>query len=195
MNIVFMCLIVMGIIAAIYSGDIQTVTTSLATSSGLAIKRLISLTGIVCVWMGISKVAEKAGLMQAIAVLMQPFFRLIFPSVPANHPAMGLMLMNFGANILGLGSAATPFGLKAMCELQKLNRNKSRASDAMCTFLVVNSSGITLIPATIIAIRAVAGSKDPTIIVGSTMIANIISTGTAIFLDFLIRKISRTRGA
>ena len=154
---------------------------------------IIKLIGILTLWLGIAKIAEKSGLLQNFTKLLQPLVGWLFPSIPKGHPAMGAILMNYSANLFGLGSAATPFGLKAMEELQKLNRS-NRASEAMCTFLVINTSSITLIPSTIIAIRINAGSSNPTEIIGTMLFATIVSTVVAISADYACRVYNRKRG-
>lgn len=147
---------------------------------------VIKLTGILTLWLGIAKIAERSGLLNIITRLLQPLIAWLFPSIPRGHPAMGAILMNYSANIFGLGSAATPFGLKAMEELQKLNRS-DQASEAMCTFLVINASSITLIPSTIIAIRINAGSANPTEIIGTMLFATTVSTLVAVVGDYICR--------
>ncbi|CAG0905967.1 unnamed protein product [Cyprideis torosa] len=137
----------------------KDVTNSALEYAGIAVEIAIGLIGIMALWLGVMKVAEEAGLIRIIANAMKPLTKFLFPDVPQDHPAMGAMIMNMAANMLGLGNAATPFGLKAMDELDKLNPNKGVATNAMCTFLAVNTAGLTLIPATAIAIRAAAGSK------------------------------------
>ena len=117
-------------------------------------------------WLGIMKIAEKGGLVAALAKMLRPLMVRLFPSVPSQHPAMGAIILNLSANMLGLGNAATPFGMKAMQELQTLNNDSDEASTAMCTFLALNTSCITLIPATIIGVRLSFGSANPTEIVG-----------------------------
>ncbi len=154
---------------------------------------VIKLTGILTLWLGIAKIAERSGLLNIITRLLQPLICWLFPSIPRGHPAMGAILMNYSANIFGLGSAATPFGLKAMEELQKLNRSH-HASEAMCTFLVINTSSITLIPSTIIAIRINAGSVNPTEIIGTMLFATTASTLVAVIGDYICRAYYRKRG-
>jgi spore maturation protein A len=134
------------------------------------------------------RIAEDAGLLNKLARLLQPAVRFLFPSVPKNHPAIGYIMSNMSANILGLGNAATPMGIKAMQELQKLNPDKDTASTAMCTLLALNTSSITLIPTTLIAIRMNYNSVNPAEIVGTTLIATIISTAAAIFVDRWYRR-------
>jgi len=124
-----------------------------------------------------------------VARIMRPLMRVLFPSVPLDHPAMGAMVMNMSANILGLGNAATPFGLKAMQELQAINPEKERASPAMCTFLAINTACITLMPTMVIGIRAAAGSTNPAEIVGTTFLATAAGMGVAVLADGILRKI------
>lgn len=125
--------------------------------------------------------------------MLQPVVGLLFPSIPKGHPAMGAILMNLSANVFGFGSAATPFGLKAMELLQKLNRS-DQASEAMCTFLAINSTSITLIPSTLIAVRINAGSTNPMETIGTTLFANAVSTIVAVYADWLCRTYLVKRG-
>lgn len=168
------------------------ITSEAITSAGAGVTRILSLVGILTLWLGIAKIAEKSGLLKIFVSLLQPFVGVLFPSLPKGHPALGSILMNLSANIFGFGSAATPFGLKAMEELQKLNRS-DRASEAMCTFLAINTSSITLIPSTIIALRINAGSNNPTEIIGTTLFATSCSTLVAILGDYLFRRSYRKR--
>jgi spore maturation protein A len=133
--------------------------------------------------MGMMRIAEKAGLLQLLAKALAPVVSLLFPDVPKGHPALGYILSNMSANLLGLGNAATPMGLKAMEELQKLNPDRQTASPAMCTLLAINTASITLIPTTIIAIRMQYGSANPVEIVGTTLIASFSATIFALLLD------------
>lgn len=136
----------------------------------------LPLAGVMTLWLGIMNIGEKAGAIDAIAKLIAPFFTRIFPGVPKNHPANGHMVMNFSANLLGLDNAATPFGLKAMESLQSLNPNKDEASDAQIMFLVLHTSGLTLIPLAIIAQRAILGAHDPSDIFIPCMISTYVAT-------------------
>jgi spore maturation protein SpmA len=135
----------------------------------------LPLSAIMTVWLGVMRLADKSGLVFLLARALRPILRLLFPDVPPDHPAMGSMVMNIAANMLGLGNAATPLGLRAMTELQKLNPNPGTATNAMCTFLTVNTASIQLIPATAVGILAVAGGLNPTAIVGTALLATIIS--------------------
>ena len=141
-----------------------------------AVELAIGLIGIMALWLGIMKIADQSGLVSKLASALKPITTRLFPDVPPDHPAMGAMLMNISANMLGLMNAATPLGLKAMEELNKLNRKLGTATDAMCTFLVINTSNVQIIPATVIAIRAAAGAANPTDILGPVLVATTVNT-------------------
>ncbi len=155
---------------------LKNVTNSALDSAGNAVNISLGLIGIMALWLGIMKIAEEAGLIGIIAGWLKPVTKMLFPDVPADHPAMGSMIMNMSANMLGLGNAATPFGLKAMEELNELNPDKETATNAMCTFLAINTAGMTLIPATAIAVRVAAGSTQPAIIIGTSLFASFCAT-------------------
>ncbi len=194
MNIIWLGLILIGVVVAAFTGRAPAVTDAAFAGGKLAIETIIGLAGLMALWMGVMKIAEKSGLMEGIAYLLKPVVRLLFPTVPGDHPAIGAMLMNISANMLGLGSAATPFGLRAMQELQDLNPDKETASEAMCTFLTLNTASITLVPGTIIALRATYGSANPAEIVGATLIASLIAGVAAVLMDYLVRLYNRVRG-
>src|SRR3989339_2116498 len=147
----------------------KEVTNSAIDYAGKAVNIALGLIGIMALWLGIMKIAEQAGLIAIIAKSIRPLTRFLFPDVPQDHPAIGSIVMNVSANMLGLGNAATPFGLKAMEELERLNTKKGTATNAMITFLAINTAGLTLIPATAIAVRAASGSSDPAIIIGTSI--------------------------
>lgn len=154
-----------------------------------AVELAIGLIGIMALWLGIMKIAEASGLIAKLARVIKPITTRLFPDVPAEHPAMGAMIMNISANMLGLANAATPLGLKAMEELNKLNRKLGTATDAMCTFLVINTSNVQLIPATVIAIRAASGSTNPTEILGAVIVATTMSTVIGVFAVKLLGRL------
>ncbi len=142
----------------------KAVLDAVISYSEMGVKIALGLIGVMAFWLGIMKLADDSGMIKIIARVMKPVMVRVFPDIPPDHPAIGAMIMNMAANMLGLNNAATPLGLKAMDELEKLNPHKGTASNAMITFLVINTAGLTLIPATAIAVRAALGSKDPTII-------------------------------
>lgn len=190
-NVVWLVLIVGGIIVSGLHHSMLPVTQAIVTGTEKAVEVAFGFVGIMTLWLGMARIAEESGLMRAFSRLLAPFISRLFPGIPREHPAMGNMVMNMAANILGMGSAATPFGLKAMEELQKLNDVKDRASANMITFMAINTASINLIPATVIALRVAANSKDPTVIVGPTIIATCFSSVVAITADRLFRRWSR----
>lgn len=149
-------------------------------TAGDAVTLAIGLVGVMALFLGLMKIAERAGLLLVVARTLQPLMTRLFPGVPADHPAMGAMIMNLSANVLGLGNAATPFGIRAMEHLDTLNGDKGKATDAMILFLAVNTSSVTLLPTGVIALRAAAGSTDPAGIVPTTLFATLVSTTVAI---------------
>lgn len=148
---------------------IKAVTKAAIEYADVAVTISLGLIGVMALWLGIMKVGEAAGLLELLTKALMPVTKRLFPDVPPNHPAVGMMIMNVAANMLGLNNAATPLGLKAMEELNKINTKLGTATNAMCTFLVINTAGLTLIPATAIAIRAGLGSADPGIIIGTSI--------------------------
>ncbi|MDH7576275.1 MAG: nucleoside recognition domain-containing protein [Bacillota bacterium] len=193
LNLIWLFLLISGILVAALNGRIELVTETLFSGANEGAKMCLDLIGLMALWLGMLEVAKQAGLIRLLARLLRPLTVLLFPEVPPNHPALGAIIMNISANILGLGNAATPFGLKAMEELQKLNPHPERASDAMCTFLATNTSCLTLIPATIIGVRVAAGSRDPTEIVGPTILATGLSMVVVLTVDFFWRTYFRVR--
>lgn len=161
MNYIWAGLLAVGFLAGIINGRVGEVTKAAFDSAGKAVELGLGLLGIMCLWSGLMKIMEKSGLINFIAKAAKFILRPVFPDLDGNDKAMGAIVMNLSANFLGLGNAATPFGIKAMEELQKVNRKKDTATDAMCMFLVLNTSALQLIPTTVIALRSDAGSKAP----------------------------------
>lgn len=172
----------------------KNVTNDVIDKAGTAVTISLGLIGIMALWLGVMKVAEDAGLITKLANLIKPITKKLFPEIPPDHPAIGAMIMNISANMLGLGNAATPFGLKAMEELDKLNPEKGTATNAMVTFLAINTAGLTLIPATAIAVRAAAGSTDPAIIIGPSIFGASCATLTGIIAAKLFEKFPIRKG-
>jgi len=191
LNLIWLLLLTSGIIVAAANGNIEIVTEAALGAAKGAVEVCFDLIGIMALWLGIMKIAEKGGLVKSLARLMRPLMVKLFPSVPPEHPAMGAIILNLSANMLGLGNAATPFGMKAMQELQELNSQSDEASEAMCTFLALNTSCITLIPATIIGVRLSCESANPTEIVGPCIFATAIAMIIAVSLDYWFRSKSR----
>jgi len=169
------------------------VTSSALNAAGDAVKIAIGLIGVMALWLGVMRVAEEAGLTKIIARVVKPITRWLFPSIPEDHPAISAMIMNIAANMLGLSNAATPLGLKAMEELDKLNPEKGTATDDMCTFLVINTSAITVIPATAIAVRASLGSGNPQMIIIPSIIAATCATIVGLTVVKTIQTLKRKK--
>ncbi len=191
-NLIWAFMAIIGIVYAIFNGTMDQVNQALFQSANEAVTLSIGLISILVFWLGIMKIAESAGILKALASLFRPIIYRLFPEIPKDHPAIGYILSNFTANIFGLGSAATPMGLKAMEEMKKLS-NSPVASRSMITFLALNTSSLTLIPTTVIAIRMQYNSVAPTEIVGTTIIATIISTLSAVLLDRLFYHTSKDK--
>lgn len=171
--------IIIGLIQAVWMGNIEIfsdILNSTFTNAKTGFELSLGLAGILSLWMGIMKIGEKAGVVNTLGKGVAPFFTRIFPEIPKNHPVFGSMLMNIAANMLGLDNAATPMGLKAMGELQELNKDKSKASNAMIMFVVLGASGLTLIPTTIMAYRAQLGATNPADVFLPILIATYIAT-------------------
>ena len=194
-NWIWMGLLTIGVFAGALNGEagLKAVTTGAMESAKGAITLAIGLVGVMCTFLGLMAVAEKAGMIELLAKAMAPVMRRVFPDVPKDHPAMGAMLMNIAANVLGVGNAATPLGLKAMQELQTLNPYKNTASNAMCMFLAINTSSVQLVAATVIGMRIHAGSTNPTSIIGPTLVATIIGTVFAICITKVFEKLPMFR--
>jgi spore maturation protein A len=193
LNLIWLFLILAGIVVAALSGRIDPVTETFFSAANEGVRVCLDLIGLMTLWMGMLEVARQAGLVRLIARLMRPITVLMFPDIPPQHPALGAIIMNISANILGLGNAATPFGLKAMQELQSLNPRPDTATNSMCTFLALNTSCVVLIPATIIGVRVAAGSANPAEIVAPTIFATAFSMIVVMVLDVLWRARLRAR--
>jgi spore maturation protein A len=173
LNYIWLTIIILAVVVGGINGKIQDVTKSAIESAGNAVTMAIGLIGVMALWLGIMKIAEDSGLMSLVAKAIAPVLKRLFPDVPEDHPAMASMTMNIAGNMLGLGNAATSMGLKAMEDLEKLNTHPGVATNAMCTFLTINTSGLQLVPATMIGIMTAAGSKEPTAVIGTTIAATL----------------------
>jgi spore maturation protein A len=188
MNYIWFGMLVFGFITGIINGRMSEVTNAIIVSAGDAIKLSINLLGIMCLWTGLMKIAEQSGLVRNFASLMKPVISFLFPNITRSSPAAGAIIMNLTANIMGLGNAATPFGLKAMEEMQKLNPRKHTVSKDMSMFLVINTASLQLIPTSLITIRAEAGSANPAEIISSVWIASAFAAVAGIIaVKFLSR--------
>lgn len=170
------------------ASPMETLGRAMVEAASGSVTLALGMVGVMALFLGVMKIAEQGGLLVVIARTVRPLMVKLFPGVPDGHPAMGAMVLNISANVLGLGNAATPFGIRAMLELDKLNPHKGTASDAMAMFLVINTASVTLLPTGVIALRAAAGSQDPAGIVSTTLFATIVSTAVAIVAALLLRR-------
>ena len=189
-NYIWFFLIFIGIIVAVFTGNIDSINLAVIEDTQEAVKFAIGLTGIMAIWLGLMNIAEKSGLIKSFSILLRPITRFLFPDIPKDHPAMSAIVMNMVTNMFGAGNSATAIGLKAMEEMDSLNTNKKRATNAMCMFLIINMSSIQLVPLTILKVRADAGSLNPTEIIGTSLIATTIST----IVGITSAKILQSRG-
>lgn len=193
LNIIWVILLVGGMIIGVLTGNAAEVTEAAMSYAETGVELALGLIGLMALWLGIMKIAQEAGLVTLIGKMLKPIMKFLFPEVPEDHPAMGSMVMNMAANILGLGNAATPLGIKAMKELQDLNEDKETASNSMCTFLAINTSSITLVASSVVAYRLAAGSKNPAEIIGPTIVATVASTAAAIIAVKIFEKLSKKK--
>lgn len=189
LNYIWFALMVIALVVGAINGRIEEVTQAAFEYADTSVKIAIDLIGIMALWLGIMNIAQEAGLVRLLARAIKPISRRLFPEIPPEHPAMGAMLLNIAANWLGLSNAATPLGLKAMEELQKLNRIKDTATNAMATFLALNTASVTLIPATIIGVRLSLGSKNPAEIIGTTIFASGCATIVAVTVTKIFQRL------
>jgi len=189
LNYIWLGLVVIALIVGAINGKIDAVTQAAFDYANTSVEIALGLIGIMALWLGIMNIAQKAGMIRVLARAIRPVSRFLFPDVPPEHPAMGAMILNIAANWLGLSNAATPLGLKAMEELQKLNPKKDTATNAMATFLALNTASITLIPATIIGVRVTLGSKSPAEIIGTTIFASACATVFAVTATKLLQRL------
>ncbi|MBD3244060.1 MAG: spore maturation protein [Chitinivibrionales bacterium] len=190
LNIIWLLLILVATVVAAHTGRMDEITKASFDSAKGAVTLAIGLIGAMALWLGIMRVVEEAGLMRAIARGIRPVMVRLFPDIPAEHPAMSAMIMNIAANMLGLGNAATPMGIKAMKELDRLNPEEGTATNAMCLFLAINTSSVTLLPLGVITIRAAAGAADPAAI----LLPSVFATGCSTLVAITAAKLLARRG-
>lgn len=183
-NLIWACMAIIGIVYAMFNGTMAEVNQAIFESANEAVTIIIGLVSMLVFWLGFMKVAVEAGILRTLSKLVEPIIMKLFPDIPKGHLAIQYIISNITANIFGLGNAATPMGIKAMEEMKQLS-NSTTASRSMITFLALNTSGLTLVPTTVIAIRIQYEATSPTEIVGTTIIATCISTTAAILLDRL----------
>lgn len=193
LNYIWLGMILLGVLWAAINGRLDQVTQAVISSADEGIRLSIVLLGIMCLWSGLMQIAQKSGLIRALTRFSKGLFAGMFPNVPENHKAMGAMVLSFAANLLGLGNAATPLGIKAMEQLQTLNPKKDSATDAMVLFMVINASCLQFIPTTVIALRNAAGSAEPAGILPQVWISSFFSTTAAIVFYYLFKVFEKRR--
>ena len=192
-TIIFGSFLIIGIVYSFINGNISIINETLISSGTIAIDIAIKMIPLLCLWLGIMKIAEDSGLLHKISKVMSKIIKPLFPELKSDGDAIAYLGSNIVMNILGLGNAATPFGLKAMNEMQKENPNKDTATRSMITFLVMNTASVTLIPTTVISFRAMNHSNNPTEIVGACIIATILSCSFGLLMDRIFYHIWRKR--
>lgn len=180
LNVIWLLMVFLAIVVGFMQGRLDEVVAAVTSSAKFGFEIALGLTGIMTFWLGIMGIASESGLVTSMARAMRPILKRLFPDVPIEHPAMGAIMLNITANMLGLANAATPFGLQAMKELQRLNKDIRVASNSMCIFLAINTSSVQLIPVTAIAYLAANGAAHPTEIIFTSLIATICSTFVAL---------------
>ena len=189
MNYIFYFLIVISIVIGALNGKLQDVGNAVMSGAELSVKVAFSLIGIMAFWLGIMQIAQKSGIIDFLSKILKPITKVLFNEIPENSPAIGDIAMNFSANAFGLSNAATPFGLKAMDELQKENIDKKSASNSMCLLLGMNTAGFQLIPTTVLAVLVGIGYKNPTEIIAPTLLVTCIAFTFAIVLSKILQKV------
>ncbi len=191
LNNIWLALILVSVGIGAWKGHLPEVTRgALDGAKSAVVDVVLPLVGTLAVWMGVMRLAERSGLVNVLAQALRPIMRFLFPDVPPEHPAMGAMVMNIAANMLGLGNAATPMGLKAMGHLERINPRPGTATNAMCTFLAINTSSVQLIPATVVALLAAKGAKEPTAIVGTALVATSCACVVGVTSAKLLQKLT-----
>lgn len=194
LNTIWLAFLLIAVLVGGFTGHLPEMTKGAFEQAADAVMKIaLPLVGIIAIWLGIMRLAERSGLVQIIARALRPLLRKLFPEVPADHPAMGAMVMNMAANMLGLGNAATPLGLRAMADLERLNPHPGTATNAMCTFLAINTASIQLIPTTAIGLLAIAKSTNPTAIVPTAFLATCCAACSGVISAKILEKLPMFR--
>ncbi len=188
LNYIWLALILLAVLIGGFDSKLKEVAEGAVKGAESAVTLSLGLIGVMAVWLGMMRLAEKAGLVRGLARILRPLLRRLFPDVPVEHPAMGSMVLNIAANMLGLLNAATPLGLRAMKDLESLNKSPGTATNAMCTFLAINTGSVQLIPITAIAVLAAAGSKNPSAIIGTALLATTCSSAAGLMAVKMLEK-------
>lgn len=187
-NYIWFIMIFFGILVGLITGNGEAISKAMIGSVDTTVQFMIGLVGLMCFWCGVMKVAEKSGLTQKLSKVLKPILKLIFKEAAKDEKALGAIVMNITANMLGLGNAATPFGIKAMQEMDRLNKDKGKASNDMALFLVLNAACIQLVPSTIISIRAATGSSNPGAIIVPAIVASTIAATAGVVSCKILQK-------
>src|SRR3954465_4812763 len=190
LNYIWFGLMAIALVVAAFNGTADGVTKGAVESAGTAVQIALGLIGIMALWLGVMRIAEAAGLVSLLGRVLRPGVRWLFPDVPTGHPAAGSLVLALAANALGLNNAATPLGIKAMEDLQALNTDKDSASNAQVTFMALTTSGVQLIPATMIGVLAAAGAVSPTAIIAPSLVATAAGTAAAVITAKLLQRMS-----
>ncbi len=189
LNYIWGAMIVISLVTSLFTGRVEETAAAAAAGAAAAIESCISLLGIMCLWTGIARIGERAGIVSFFSKLLRPLTKIFFPKLKEDSPALSAIVMNIVANLLGMGNAATPLGIKAVKELDKLNKGKSKASDEMCIFVVINTASIQLLPATLISMRQSFGSANP----GEVIVPVWIVSVCALFAGVCVAKVLERR--
>ena len=185
-NIIWCSFVILGIVFCLITNKSDIINTEILNSTKSSLDMIMKIFPVMALWLGIMNIAKVSGLLNKISKKISPLFRKLFPEIPQSHESISLITSNVIANMFGLGNAATPFGLKAMQSLQSINKKKDTASRSMITFLVLNTSGITIVPTTIISMKMMHGSVNPTDILVPCLIASVISTTGGLIMDRIL---------
>lgn len=189
LNYIWGAMIVISLVTSLFTGRVEETASAAATGAASAIESCISLLGIMCLWTGIAKIGERAGIVSVFSKLIRPLTKIIFPKLKEDSPALSAIVMNIVANLIGMGNAATPLGIKAIKELDKINKEKNKASNEMCMFVVINTASIQLLPATLISLRQSFGSANP----GEVIVPVWIVSVCALFVGVCVAKVLERR--
>ena len=193
LNYIWFGLMAISLVVAVFNGTADAVTKGAVDSASTAVTIAIGLVGIMTLWLGMMKIAEAAGLVTLLGRALRPVLRWMFPEIPPEHPAAGAVVLAIAANMLGLNNAATPLGIKAMEDMQELNGDKETATNPMVTFMAMTTSGVQLVPSTMIGLLAAAGSTNPTAIIAPGLVATFIGTIAAVVAAKLLQPFYPTR--
>ena len=191
LNIIWSGLILISLITSFFAGTFEECSMAAINGAGEGVTLAISLCGAMCFWNGIMEIASKSGALNVLSYLLSPFTKFIFPEIKKESMAMKAIVMNITANILGMSNAATPMGLRAMEELQKLNNDKKRASKSMCMFVLLNTASVQLIPTTLITLRATSGSSNPTAVIVPVWITSSVALAVGVMCVKIFEKVKK----